>query len=47
MQAVESISEVKKVAFDEVYSLSVTEFLNFLSYITWKNKQLEKKYKQQ
>ena len=41
----ENIAEVKRIKLDDVFELSITEFLNFLSYINWKNKYYENKYK--
>lgn len=41
----ENIAEVKRITLDEVFELPITEFLNFLSYINWKNKYYEDKYK--
>lgn len=41
----ENIAEVKRIKLDEVFELKITEFLNFLSYVNWKNKYYEDKYK--
>lgn len=42
MKAVDNVAECVKISMLEVYELNVYEFLNFLSYISYKNKELEK-----
>jgi len=41
----ENIADIKRCELDKVFELSITEFLNMMSYHSWKNKELEKKYK--
>ena len=41
----ENIAEVKKCELDKIFEIPIIEFLNFISYVNWKNKYMEKKYK--
>lgn len=41
----ENIADFQHIKLSEVFELKITEFLNSLSYINWKNKYLENKYK--
>ena len=40
-----NIAEVYNCKLNEVYELQITEFMNLVNYINWKNKEIEKKYK--
>lgn len=41
----ENVAEVERCKLSEVFDLSITEFLNMVGYVNWKNVELEKKYK--
>lgn len=45
MQTIDNISEIARIPFLEVFNLPVRSFLDLLSYLVYKNKELEKKYK--
>ena len=45
MQIVENVSEVGKIPFLSVFELNIKDFLDLFTYVVYKNKELEKKYK--
>ena len=46
LQVIENLSEILNIPFFDVLDLEVEVFLNMISYSIWKNKEIEKKYKQ-
>ena len=46
LQVIENLSEILKIPFFDVLDLEVEAFLNMIAYSIWKNKEIEKKYKQ-
>lgn len=46
LQCAENVSDVCRITLFEAFELPIMEFLNMLSYVNHKNKELEKKYKQ-
>ena len=46
MRVVENIKDVVGVNMFEIENLYLPVFMNYFSYVTWKNKQIEKEYKQ-
>lgn len=45
MRTVENVAECTKLNVFEVEDLSVQIFINYVSYVTYKNQELEKQYK--
>ena len=43
--AADNVAEIARIELLKVFDLTVTEFLNLLSYVHYKNKLLEEKYK--
>ena len=41
----ENVADVERCKLNEVFELPITEFLNIVSYVNFKNKELERKYK--
>ena len=41
----ENVAGVERCKLSEVFDLPITEFLNMVGYVNWKNVELEKKYK--
>lgn len=39
--SVDNVAEVLRIPYFEVFNITVTEFLNILSYISYKNKKLK------
>jgi len=46
LQIVDNIAELARIPMLEVFNLQIEEFLMLLSYLVYKNKELEKKYKE-
>ena len=38
-------SDQAEIELDKIFEIPIIEFLNFISYVNWKNKYMEKKYK--
>lgn len=47
LQICENIAGVCNIPLFDTLDLSIMEFLNMMSYVNYKNKELEKKYKKQ
>lgn len=47
MQTTENVAEAIRINVFEVEDLNIQVFMNYVSYVTWKNKQLEAKYKKE
>lgn len=45
MQTIDNIAEVARIPFLEVFNMQINDFLNLMSYLIYKNKQIEKQYK--
>jgi hypothetical protein len=45
MQTIDNIAEIARIPYLEVFNLGITDFLNLMSYLVYKNKQIEKQYK--
>lgn len=47
LQCSENVAEVCRINLFEALELPIMEYLNMLSYVNYKNKEMERKYKQQ
>jgi len=45
MQTIDNVAEVARLPFLEVFNMQINDFLNIMSYIIFRNKQIEKQYK--
>lgn len=44
LTAADNVAEVARIPLLETFDLTITEFLNLMSYVIYKNKKLEEKY---
>lgn len=45
MQTIDNIAEVARIPFLEVFNMQINDFLNLMSYLIYKNKEIAKQYK--
>ena len=45
LKCAENVAEVCRITLFEAFELPIMEFLNMLSYVNFKNKEIEQKYK--
>ena len=45
LQTIDNIAEIARIPFLEVFDMPVKEFLMLMSYLIYKNKQIEQQYK--
>lgn len=44
IQSAENVAEVCRITLFEAFELPIMEFLNMLSYVNYRNKEINKKY---
>ena len=45
MQTVDNIAEIARIPILEVFDMQINDFLTLMSYLIYKNKQIEQMYK--
>ena len=45
IKATTNVAETLKITVPQTFDLSITEYLNMLSYVKWNNKEIEKNLK--
>ena len=45
MQTVDNISEIARIPMLEVFDMQINDFLTLMSYLIYKNQQIEQMYK--
>lgn len=45
MQTVDNIAEIARIPMLEVFDMQINDFLTLMSYLIYKNKQIEQMYK--
>lgn len=45
LQTIDNIAEVARIPYLDVFNMQINEFLMLMSYLVYKNKQIEQQYK--